>query len=255
MLAFKPKLSLLAVATCSLSLVATSVQAGILFNESQTGIELFNNPNVTFPAAAPVINGSSIDVAGALSHPTNREALLVWDLLPSANRGDLDISITIDYTPISSDSDPRFGIFDGSNYLGLVRIDNNGGSIQIERGSATTTGLEQPPVTEGTPLTGIGSVQPYSFNLWIADGGAGPASLNNFVEGANSATGPFVYQGNFLDTDNPLSLVLYESDSEQYKINSLAVMIEEKDVPEPSMVLGTLAILGLGFMGRRDKGN
>ena len=250
MLTVKQKLGQLAVATCSLSLVATSAQAVVIFNESQTGLELFNNADVTFPSNAPIINGSSIDFDdGSLG-----EALMVWDLLPAAPRGELDISIAIDYTPLSPDNDPFFTIFDGRNYLALVRREDSGGEILLVRGAATTTALLDFTI-DATPVSGLGPVEPFSYDLWIADGGGGPASVNNFVEGADGAPGSFPYQGSFLDTDNALSFALYRSlaasTGEQYRINSIAITIEEKGleaVPEPATLLGILTVLGLGLM-------
>ncbi|MGK7874962.1 MAG: PEP-CTERM sorting domain-containing protein [Xenococcaceae cyanobacterium] len=233
--------------------MTSSAQATILFSESQTGVELFNNSDVTFPTTSPVINGSSIDFGTG----TAAEALLVWDLLPAAPRGELDISIAIDYTPLTTDNDPYFAIFDGSNYLGLLRNDNadsgNAGSIIVVRGSATATELLSENL-DSIPLTGLDPVEPFSYDLWVGDGGAGPASLNNFVEGADSAAGPFPYLGNFINTDNALNFVLYRDfgsngASEQYRINSIAIEIEEKEaVPEPSTILGLGLALGLGAL-------
>ena len=253
MLLTKQKLGLLAVATCSLSLLATSARASIIFNQSQTGLDLFNNADVTFPAFAPTLNGNSID----FSTGTNGQALMIWDLLPAAPRGELDISIAIDHTPLSNDSDPIFALFDGSNFLALSRFDNRGGGIFALRGSATRTALLSGAVE--FEFNRLGPVKPFAYDLWIADGGAGPASLNNFVEGTNSVVGPLPYQGNFIDTDNALSFALYRpptfASTERYRINSIEIVIEEKDVPEPGMLLGTLAALGIGFMTKRISRN
>ena len=254
MLSVKQKLVWFGVATCSLALATAPAQAGTLFNQSQTGVELFNNPDVAFPGTAPIVNGSAIDFGTG----TNGEAVLVWDLLPAASRGDLDIAITVDYTPLTGDNDPIFGIFDGSNFLGLQRINNFGGELRLRRGAATPTELPT-SFLDATPLGGIGPVEPFSYDLWIADGGAGPASVSNVVEGADSAAGPFFYQNNFIDTDNALSFVLYRTagtgagsaDFEQYRINSLAISIEEKDVPEPSVILGMVGAIALGFLRRK----
>ncbi|MGK7878359.1 MAG: PEP-CTERM sorting domain-containing protein [Xenococcaceae cyanobacterium] len=240
--------------------MTSSAQATILFSESQTGVELFNNSDVTFPSVSPVINGSSIDFGTG----TAAEALLVWDLLPAAPRGDLDISIAIDYTPLTSDNDPYFAIFDGSNYFGLARLDNTGASmdglIYVVRGSATATEILNRTI-DSIPLTGVDSVQPFSYDLWIADGGTGPASLNNFVEGPDSAAGPFSSLGNFINTDNPLKFIFYRDignngGPEQYRINSIAIEIEEKDiesVPEPSTIFGLGLALGLGALSLKRK--
>ena len=240
----------------TLAQITSSAQATIIFSDAQTGLELFNNSDVTFPSVSPVINGSSID----FSSGTEGEALLVWDLLPAESRGDLEISIAIDYTPLTLDNDPFFAIFDGSNFIALQRADNMNGEILIRSGLATNTTLLGIP-SDSIPLTGIGSVEPFSYELWVVDGGAGPASVNNFVEGVDSATGPFFYPSNFIDTDNPLSFVVYRPEgsaaSEQYRINSIAIDIEEKEtetVPEPKTILGSIIGLGLGLRRRRNSG-
>ncbi len=252
MLSVKKKSGFLAILACSFSLVATSAQAKILLNETQTGLELFSNSDVTFPSVSPTISGSSFEFGtGPLG-----EALLVWDLLPAAPRGELDISIAIDYTPLTEDNDPIFALFDGSNYLGLSRVDNDAGGISIARGSATDTAIVD-FTEDATRFTGIGAVDPFSYDLWIADGGAGPASVNNFVEDEDAAAGPFAYEDNFIDTDNALSFVLYRPPgstgiAEQYQINSIAIAIEEKaTTPEPATAVGILAALGLGFAIRK----
>ena len=240
------KLAVVTAGALSFALAITSsAQAGILFDESQTGIELFNNPDIVFPAAAPSVNGSSID----FGFGAHNEVMMLWDLLPAGNRGDLDISIAVDYTPLTGDNDPIFAIFDGTNYLALDRYDNLGGGISLRRGTATSTAVLNH--TLDYVVTDLGPVEPFSYDLWIADGGAGPASVNNFVEGANSAAGPLSYQANFVDTDNALQFGIYRqhgaASTERYRINSIAVTIEEKkDVPEPT---ATAALFILGTIG------
>ena len=234
------KVGLVAVATGSFSLVAASVQAGTIFSQTQTGLDLFNNPDVTFPTTAPTINGSSLDFGTG----TTNDALLVWDLLPAGERGELDISIEVDYDPLSGDNDPIFALFDGSNYLGVIRTD--GQQAVGVRGNGTPTQTLNLTVEAGG-ATGLGPVEPYSFDLWLADEAAG-ASLNNFVEGSDSAPGPFPYTGNFIDTDQALSLVMYRpivnGGSERYRLNSVSITVDDKKTaPEPA---AALALLGLG---------
>ena len=253
MLSAKQKLGWFGIATCSLALATTPAQAGTLFNQSQTGIDLFNNPNVNFPTMTPSLNGNSIDFGPG----PDFAALLVWDLLPAAPRGDLDVSISIDYTALTGDNDPIFALFDGNNFLALARQDNENGRILLARGSASVTEILDSTV-DATPLVGLGPVEPFSYDLQIADGGAGPASISNFMEGADSTVGTFTFEGNFINTDNALSFVVYRENNfpEQYRINSIAISIEDKSqgVPEPSAILGMVGAIGLGFLRHKMTG-
>ena len=251
MSSIKQKLVLLSIATCGFIIFDSPSEASVIFNQSQTGADLFSNPNVTFPTTAPVLGVDSISFGSGNKY----DALMIWDLLPAGSRGDLNFTIEIDYTALTSDNDPIFSIFDGTNYSGLIRWDNNGGGVQTISGSATTTEVSS-TTFDGVVASSIG-LSPFSFDLSIDDGGAGPASLSNFVQGGVSETGPFVYQGNFIDTDKPLSFALYRDDGpEQYRINSVEITIQEEataNIPEPSMMLGLLTIGGIALGASKKK--
>lgn len=229
------------------SLIMTQVAPVQALSLSFTGVELFTNPDVSFPTTQPSVSGNSLDfgtggVAGGV--------LLELPLLPALSRGDLTFSIDFNYTPLTSDNDPIIGISDGDNIFGLLRSNNSGGSFGIISGSGTLGGSLMFPL-----LTDINPVDSFSFDLTITSDPLGNNFISNYVEGSDSATGPFNLPSHPFNIENELSLVFIRGTPslgggigvfERYRINSLSVTVEDNpiSVPESNRII-PLSILGL----------
>ncbi len=237
------------------SLMMTQVAPAQALSVSFTGAELFNNPDVSFPTSTPVLNGNSIDFGtGAVG------VLLELPLLPALSRGDLTFSIGLDYTPLTSDNDAIIAISDGSNVFALQRFDNNGGGTNSFSGSFSDSGVLGNLQVAATILTGLNPVNPFSFDLTITSDPLADNFISNYVEGSDSATGPFNFLPDAFNIDNELSLVFIRptgqtGPTERYRINSLSVTVEDnptsvdepESIPESSNVLG-LILVGAGFL-------
>lgn len=250
--------------TLSLSLsglMMTQVAPAQALSLSFTGAELFNNPNVIFPTSMPVVNGNSIDfgtggVGGGI--------LLELPLLPALSRGDVTFNIGLDYTPLTSDNDAIIGISDGSNVFALQRFDNNGGGTNSFSGSFSGSGVLGNLQGGATILTGNNPVNPFSFDLTITSDPLANNFISNYLEGSDSATGPFNSLPDALNINNELSLVFIRATgssgvgagtAERYRINSLSVSVEDNptSIPESSNILGLILVVG-GFVLTGIKG-
>lgn len=216
--------------------------AGIIY--SATGDQLAINPDVIFPGGSHSINGTSLDLDPNAPH----QLLMRWDLLPASSRGDLIVDIEVDYTALSGDNDPRFILSDGINAFTLVRSDNDSGRAgaswgTIDNNTYTSAGGQ-------IVATGLGSVDPFAFSMFISDDGVGSSYLYSYQEGGYAQIGNIPFLGNFLNTDNPLSFYIGggNNPSEHYRINSLK--IEITSVPTP-MTLGIFALGLAGLLGRK----
>ena len=158
----------LAVAVSVVMVAAVHVEGGTIFSETQTGSQLFSNPDVSFPTVTPTVNGSSLDFGtGAAA-----DILMRWDLLPAEARGGLTFTVTIDYTRLTVDSDPFFLLADASRYQGVNRSDNASGASNVASGTYTAT--SRATVSElSTFASVIDPLEPFTFVLNVADGGSG----------------------------------------------------------------------------------
>ena len=227
--------------------------AASLFNQSLTGEQMAANANVSFPTVQPTANGSSLDFGTG----TGGQPLVVWNLLPAAPRGGLIFTIDVDYTPLTSDNDPHFGILAGGRYHFLNRIDNSGG--QLNAYSSTITGNVQSGVSNlaGVPASGLGPVEPFRFSFTVEDEGAG-AVVTSASEGSASFTTSIAFPGPIIDTDDALAFVMTRasgnsvtfSGNERYRLNSVGVRIDPLAAPSVVPLPAALPLLlgGLGML-------
>jgi hypothetical protein len=225
------------------------LEAAILFQQSYTGQQLsaLDGTETQFNITPTNGTGNSIEL-----DPTGNEQILFsWDLLTAAPREELQVEVAIDYTPLSADNDPVFLISDGSVGVGLVRLDSGVFHAQKYSDNGTTIGSR---TQTSNVLTGVGAVDPFSFQLTLADS-ATASILTDITEGANSTPGgtSIVYTA-ALDTDQALSFLMASSSvasSELYQLNAVDITITA--IPEPmqtSICMGFLVLLS-GYILRR----
>lgn len=228
------------------------LRAQVLFSETLTGAQLAASSDVTLnPNAAFTVVGDALQI-----DPGSNDLILVrWNVLSASDRGALSVSITFDYTPISSDADPDILFADGTSVLGITRRDRNDTG-----GTALATWTTDGPNKRGTPeqadlATNLGDPQPTTFELYLADEGTA-SSLTSYTEGSFSLSSAYAYPSRFLDTDQALSFVFaaggYNGSSELYQLNSVSVTVTA--VPEPTTVatwIGLAGLMAAGAMRRR----
>jgi hypothetical protein len=205
------------------------VHAVLVFDEMQTGAQLAVNADVTFPTDQPTLSGSSLDFINS----ADAQVLLRWNLLPAAARGPLEITVTVDYDPLTNDNDPIFAITAGTRVLGLFRSDNGSGQAHVVAGSVTTTSSS---MGQGDTIVanGLGVVDAFTFNL-----SSDQLAVTSYEEGAISTMGTFTHPTAMFDPTQSIALVLASSGvsvNERYLINSLTVTISA--IPEISPITG-----------------
>lgn len=127
------------------------------------------------------------------------------------------LNLTADVAPISTDSDFALGLSDGTQFVGLARIDNDGGRVDVTQG---TIGADR--LTSGGYVsviaTGLGLPNVYDVEV-VASGK--PQVSATYTSGT--------YTGNAtvaLDVSQGLSLVaLGGNATETYRMNSLDVTL------------------------------
>ena len=226
----------------AMSLIATAqVGAGIV---TLTGADLNTDPNASFPGTrSRTVVGSSLDIGTATG---DLEVLLIYDLLPAGTFSGLsptaDFTVNLNLTRVTLDHDIWYGLWDGTNVLGVTSWDGDrssryfgmtsDGSTAFLGGSLGTTSYSAAiPVGESFDIGGE-----YSLSA------AGPSFHAVFPDGSD---GPTVSTATFDRTAAISLLVLMGSPSEQTSINSLTIegpFIGSAVVPEPS----SLALLCLG---------
>ena len=244
---------------------STSADAIVIFDQTQTGAELFANSDVSFPnspinVALPTVNGTALNFDNTANGENS--VRMRWDLLPTASREDLTITVFVDYTALTVDNDPIFAIQSGSNFLGAKRSDNGLGIASAVSGPINTTVIpnQDSAITSVTMISTVGIVDPMSWALSVPDGATDPQKVFNFTEGTESAAGPFFFTNDLLDSDDALFFALvgnWFNDGgvvEEYELNSVRVVIDASVVPIPSaFLLFGSGLLGLASMAGREK--
>lgn len=218
-------------------MLAMPASAATIFSASMTGAELAASENVSFPAGPPQLWGDSAE----FFNEAENQLLMQWDLLPSGPRGPLQFTVNVDYNPIESDgdNDPVFAIADGTHFAGIFRTDNDDSSASTLEGTVSAKSVALGPGE--SIVTGLGSVQPFSFELYTI-----PTTISDYAEGSFSSTQVFQVPGAVIDPSRPLSLILASGDvslGEKYMLNSVSVSIDA--IPEPSTATLLLSALGV----------
>lgn len=222
-----PRSSSIAVLTAVLSALPLGAQAALLFSETYTGAEF---------AAATTTGAASVSTSGTTATydaTADRAAIATLDLLAAGARGDLTLTVTINYDRLSTDNDLGFGLTDGTTLLGAMIADNNNGQlIRLDGGPGALNSVS----------TGLGLSQAVTASFRVLDN-SGPATLG-VTYGATTIAGN-AYTST-LDTDTALSFALFaDDDAEIFRINSVSVDLSTP-APIPLPAGGLLLLAGLG---------
>ena len=238
---------------CILGIPLCLIDAQIIFQQTFTGAQLWaqNGSSVHFNSGIGVsavgTDSIQIDPSG------NNQILFRWDLLPAQTRGNLVFNITVNYTPLSGDNDPIFLISDGSYADGVLRMD--GGSAKAQ--GYADLGWAINSYRETSILSGLGTVNEFSFQILMLDESTGTSLLNYTELPSFTPANTSISYAYALDSDRYLSFVMASSSvasSELYQINAINVTVSS--IPEPSFyatLLGLFSVVMLGVLRLRGK--
>lgn len=225
--------------------------AATLFDVTQTGADLAANPAVSLPDGSASVAGSALQF---LTGSVGSAPILLWDILPAGVRGDLTFTIDLDFDGLTNDADLLFGFAGGGTFIGLFRFDNFNGRL-TER-SGTFDGANPLTDVEGTafdapaadiPLPNLGSNDPISATIFVADEGAS-ASIASVSEDGRTA-GPIAFPaGAAFDTDDALQFAMFRGNTgERFELKSLRVTVsgDVSVIPLPASAW----LLGAGLAG------
>jgi Tol biopolymer transport system component len=210
-----------ALPSCALLLAAVLAPAPagavVIFSQTQTGADLAANPAVTFLETG-AITGTALDFTSGAAGADR--FLLAWSLLPAGSRGDLTVTITIDYAPLTADNDFIFGLHDGASVAGWERSDNSAGSWFTRQGSVSGTAA---PADFVFVQGGLGAVEPFTLVYTVSSGG----NSTGFTITEGPASAPFTFASNPLDAGRPLVFFMARNNTdEDYRINSVSITID-----------------------------
>jgi hypothetical protein len=223
-----------------------------------TGAELLSNPNISFPAGTPNVNGSSIVFQNG---GQSFDKLMVIDLYsPGELSGNTptSFSVSINMTRLACvpnpdcpadpyDWDPHIMLTDGTNLLGAVISNNNNGDALIaeldDLGDIGTNRTLTPLFTNaGFPDIGSSIDIDVTFTLDDTSTGIDVSFL--------SGSGQFI-SNTVLDYTAPIKLVLLRDNDigEEYQLNTLTLPTVVP-IPAAAWLFGSV-LLGLIGVARR----
>lgn len=136
-------------------------QAEVLLDITRTGEELTLDPDIFF-YVTPEVRGDSLTLTSV-----GEAFLFEWLLLRELEvRETLVVEVTVDFTPLSSDYDPTFGLTDFLSTIGYLRSDNNSGALFRREGEFAFESLPAPP-TGPIGLTSLGTVDTFKMTYVI----------------------------------------------------------------------------------------
>lgn len=234
-----------ALLTLAVLIAPTATMAGTI---TYTGLELATLSGVTFPTAAPVTSGSSIQfTAGA------RSKLLSLDLFSAGElSGQLptSLSIEVNFTRLSNDFDPFFLLSDGGKMAGGGVFDNGGGGSQFLTldDQGTLGNLLSATFVDGLGYPGVGQADTLKMDFGFA--GNILSQTNTFRGTVTSHT----YASELLNFSLPITFVLLaDNETEQYQINSIGITTPDVvQVNEPSIAL-MFALTLAGLISARGR--
>lgn len=207
-----------------------------------TGAELLV-PRASFPTVTPTLNGTSL-VFGA-GNPN--EKLLAVAVLPagfcdSASQS-CEITIRLNLTRLTGDSDSLLLLSDGSQMIGAVIFDNLGGGAGII--NALDLGATAQTVTNTTVLSGLGYPaigESFEATLLFELG----ESTSNVTVMTLGGTATQSLTG--FDRTEALSfnLVRDNEGSEQYQLNSVTILSDFSPAPGAALDKLLAAVIGVG---------
>ena len=220
--------------------LGTQVQAAII---NYTGLDLYNDSDVSFNAGSPTVSGDSLifDTGGMDFVEFFEISIFDAGFLNNYNSG-VHFSVAMNMTQLTSDWDPGFVISDGSHSAGIFATDNEGG--QAIGAEFLDTGIDEQRVgwdvlKSGLGYAGgVGSSIDFLIDYYIED------SFVNIDLTFNGSTSRFT--SSFLDTSAALSFMfLSENDPESYQLNTISVSAPTA-IPEPytfALMLAGLVLL------------
>ena len=141
-----------ALAAC-FALAPLGASAASLFSATYSGAE-FAALATTAPNVTATVSGTSVTYDPTFNFTT----LATLFVLSPGARGDLTFSITLDYTPLTTDNDLGFGFTDGTGTVAATNADNTGGTLFLFAGT---------PSALTSYATGIGFAQQITAALPI----------------------------------------------------------------------------------------
>lgn len=186
---------------------------------SWTGAELVDSPHISFPTTTPTIDGDSI-VFG--TEAVDWAKLLTYRITPSAPN--IMVSVTMNLTRLSGDWDPHFVLGDGERLIGVALVENAPGAAAINYADWGDRGYREfflPEILTGSTFPAIGEDFEATFVFSLTD--EQTSIYVTFFGNAAMWVGPALYRA--MGNDLTFSMMRDNESGEQYKVNSMKVMV------------------------------
>lgn len=238
----------LALATAAFMIASGANATTTFFAESYTGATLQSDPDVEVFGPS-MLTGQRLD----LTVLTSGTPILQFGILDAGNYATVDIDIIFDFENPSltnTDMDVFFALWDGTTAVGVNRLDNSGGSLNMLSGFFSGAGLSQQ--TAQSFRSGIGPNSSLTWDFSI-DGPTGTVNGSATENGQTSSVSPSPFTH---DLTNGLDLVLITGTvSEEYGIISIDITVSGSiaAVPVPAGLPLLVGALGAAALLRRSR--